>query len=326
MAANERVEPKEDPVDPNRRIVDPHHHLYDRPGNRYLVNELLADTRAGHNVTHTVFIECSAFYRDSGPEALRPVGETEFVASQARETDRRDSSRLAGIVGYTDLSAGDVLDEVLQAHAAAGDGRFRGIRHGTAWDDEGKLHSREPKDLMTHPGFRRGVARLGELGFSFDAWLYHPQLGQLADVASAAEGTTIVVNHLGMPLYVKSPGAREPIRTPWRQGMRLLAERRNVVVKLGGIGMDFGFGTDWSSRERAPGSDEVAAWWSDDIRFAIDTFGPSRCMFESNFPVDRAAFGYTVLWNVFQKIAAGYSDVEQDELFSGTAARVYRIT
>jgi L-fuconolactonase len=319
---------REEPVDPQRRIVDAHHHLNPADDHRYLLDDLISDTRAGHNITHTVYVEAMAGYRPEGPEALRPVGETEFVAAQARESDGR-ATRIAAIVPFADLTLGDGLDEVLDAHEIAGEGRFRGIRHPMAWDASPEVpagYMNPPPGLMADKGFRRGVARLGDQEYSLDAWLYHPQLPELAKLAEAAAGTTIVVNHLGVPLNVGPYANREAVRPEWQQGMYQLAACPNVVVKLGGIGMDsYLFRTGWSSWARPPGSDEVVEWWGDDIRWCIDTFGPSRCMFESNYPVDRDAVGYTVTWNAFQKIAATYSDEEQDDLFAGTAARVYRI-
>jgi L-fuconolactonase len=319
---------KEEPVDPVRQIVDSHHHLHDWENNSYLVDDLISDTRSGHNVTHTVCCETSANYREDGPEALRPVGETEFFAAQARESDGR-ATRIAAIVAFADLTLGDGLDEVLEAHEVAGGGRFRGIRHPTAWTSSPDVpagYMTPPPDLMADEGLRRGVARLGERGYSYDAWIYHPQLPELAGLVEAADGTAIVLNHLGVPLNVGPYADRDAVRSQWRSGMRQLAACPNAVVKVGGIGMDsYFYRTGWSSRARPPGSDEVVAWWGDDIRWCIDTFGPSRCMFESNYPVDRDAVGYTVLWNAFQKIAATYSGDEQDDLFAGTAARVYRI-
>jgi L-fuconolactonase len=319
---------KEEPVDPVRQIVDAHHHLHGWENNSYLVDDLISDTRSGHNVTRTVCCETSASYREDGPVPLRPVGETEFFAAQARESDGR-ATRIAAIVAFADLTLGDGLDEVLEAHEIAGGGRFRGIRHPTAWTASPEVpagYKDPPPDLMGDEGFRRGVARLGERGYSFDAWVYHPQLPELAKLAGAVEGTTIVLNHLGVPLNVGPYADRDAVRTQWRGGMSQLAACPNATVKLGGIGMDtYLFRTGWSARARPPGSDEVVAWWGDDIRWCIDVFGPSRCMFESNYPVDRDAIGYTVIWNAFQKIAAAYSDTEQDDLFAGTAARVYRI-
>lgn len=318
----------EDPVDPLRRIVDAHHHLYGTGDGTYLLDDLLSDTTAGHNVTHTVVVEGGRGHRRDGPAALRPVGETELAAAQAQASDRCPT-RIAALVPMADLSLGDAVDEVLDAHERAAGGRLRGIRHATGWDPSGHVpsgHTRPRPGLMAEPGFRRGVERLGERGYSFDAWLYHPQLPQLADLAAAVDGTTVIVDHLGGPLNVGPYRDRDAVRLVWRSGMEQLAARPNVVVKLGGIGMDRRFfGTGWSSWPRPPRSDDVVAWWGDDIRWCIDTFGPSRCMFESNYPVDRQSLGYTVLWNAFQKIAAGYSDAEQNALFADTATRVYRI-
>jgi predicted TIM-barrel fold metal-dependent hydrolase len=178
---------------------------------------------------------------------------------------------------------------------------------------------------MRETVFRRGVALLGEKGYSFDAWLYHPQLLELAELAHAVPETTFILNHFGGPLRIGPYRNRDDVEARWQEGMRRLAGCPNVVVKLGGVGMDSYFSTGWASRRRPPGSDEVAEWWRDDIRWCIDTFGPSRCMFESNYPFDRQALGYTIIWNAFQKVAAIYSEGEQNALFADTAARVYRI-
>jgi L-fuconolactonase len=318
---------KETPLDSKRRIVDSHHHLWDRgPTSKYLVEDLLVDTRSGHNVTDTVFVECRTSFRQTGPRPLKPVGETEFVAKQSHASEGR-GTRISGIVSFADLRLGDAVEEVLNAHEVAGAGRFRGIRHSTTWDADPNIRmgAKDDPELMVGDEFRRGVSRLGHSGYSFDAWVYHPQLDQLADLARASEGTTIVVDHLGGPLGIGRYTNRDDVRSHWRAGMATIATCPNVVVKLGGIGMDYKFGTGWSARDRPPGSDEVVRWWGDDIRWCVDTFGPNRCMFESNYPVDRQSMSYTVLWNAFQKVAASYTDDEQNALFSGTAVRVYRI-
>jgi predicted TIM-barrel fold metal-dependent hydrolase len=338
MTATEPLEwitlTKEVPVDPNRRIVDPHHHLHQAGTDKqiYLLDDLLSHTRAGHNVTHTVFVEAGTGFRPDGPQALRPVGETEFVASQARQSDRRPT-RVAAIIAFADLTLGTGLDEVLEAHETAGQGRFRGIRHATTWDASPEVYSGgwpgwtdPPPGLMAQDSFRSGVARLGERGYLFEAYLYHPQIPELVSLAQAFENMTMVLDHLGMPLNVGPYQDRDAVRSEWRGGLRLLASCPNTVIKLGGMGMDsWFFGAGWSSRQCPPGSDDVVDYWGEDIRWCIDALGPSRCMFESNYPVDRATLDYTVIWNAFQKIAADYSAREQDDLFAGTAARVYQI-
>jgi predicted TIM-barrel fold metal-dependent hydrolase len=311
---------REEAVDPVRRIVDPHHHLWDGDDvHRYRLEELVRDTRGSHNVTDTVFLECSASYRADGPEQLLPVGETEFVREEALESDR-GATRISGIVGFADLTLGDALDTVLDAHEAAGRGRFRGIRHQLTPDT-----TRHTPGSPTDPAFRRGVEQLGARGYTFDAWAFPAQLLDLADLARAAEATTIVVDHLGAPIAIPPYDDEAETRAMWQRGLRALAECPNVVLKLGGIGMDHYFATGWTARERPPDSNEVAARWRDTICWCIDTFGPARCMFESNFPADRQALDYSVIWNTFQRVAESYSAAEQDSLFANTAARVYRI-
>jgi L-fuconolactonase len=319
---------KEAPLDPERRIIDAHHHLWDLGGvSKYLAEDLLRDTRSGHNVTETVYVECHSFYRKTGPKPLLPVGETEFVVEQALASEGRGTQVAAGIVAFADLRLGEAVEEVLTAHEAAGEGRFRGIRQGATWDADlrVRLGSRTSPELLAEEGFRRGVACLGHHGYSFDAWLYHPQLAQLPDLARTCGKTTIVLNHMGGPLGVGPYRNRDEVRSHWRAGMAMVAACPNVFVKLGGIGMDYKFGTGWSDRDRPPGSDEVARWWGEDIRWCLDTFGPDRCLFASNYPVDRQSMSYSVLWNAFKKMVAGYTPEEQDAVFAGTAGRVYRI-
>jgi predicted TIM-barrel fold metal-dependent hydrolase len=319
----------EPPVDPERRIVDPHHHLWQQGGWKYRIADYARDAATGHNITSTVFIECQGSYRQSGPDELRPVGETEFVAAEARQAADRDP-HVAALVAHADLALGDGVEAVLAAHETAGDGLFRGIRHMTTWSADPNPHAHTGADadpaLLSRYDFRRALARLGDMGYSFDAFVFHSQLPELADATRAVEGTTFILDHLGAPMLgTASNHDRVEIRAQWRAGMRDVAKCENVVVKLGALGMDGMFGTGWSSRERPPDSDEVAAWWGDDIRFCIDTFGPGRCMFESNYPIDRESLGYGVIWNAFQKIAGAYTNAEQDQLFAATAERVYRL-
>ncbi len=323
---------REGAVDAARPIIDPHHHLWDRGGSTYLAPQLLDDLTATHNVVKTVFVECRASYDKTREAPMQPVGETVFAAAEAAAAEAADSAggpRIAGIVGHADMMLGEAAAEVLAAHDEAGGGRFRGVRHATAWDDSDEVrngHSRPFEQMMATGRFRAGVRTLAEMGFSFDAWLYHPQLPELGALAAAAPEATIVVNHLGGPLGIGPyRGDRSRVRADWRASVERLAARPNVFLKLGGIGMDDYFATGWAARAVPPGSEEVAEHWGDDVRLCIDCFGPGRCMFESNFPVDRQTLTYPVVWNAFQIMASGYTDAEQDDLFSGTAARVYRL-
>ena len=320
----------EEPLDPELPICDPHHHLWDRPNSRYLLPDLLADTGAGHNITHTVFVECSEAYREGGPEEMRPVGETEFVEGVAAENARRRRSRTnvaAGIVGFADLTLGARVTPVLEAHAQAGKGRFRGIRHSCAWDASPDIrrYKSPPKGQLLDPRFRQGIARLQEMGLSFDAWHYHTQFMELVDLARVFPDLSIILDHVGGPLGTGPyAGRREEVFQVWKRGIAELATCQNVAVKLGGLAMPVcGFG--WEGRPKPPSSEELAKAWAPYYLFCIEKFGPNRCMFESNFPVDKASCSYTVLWNAFKRIAQGFSPAERTALFRGTAARVYRL-
>jgi predicted TIM-barrel fold metal-dependent hydrolase len=320
---------QEAPVDPKRPIIDAHHHLW-REGQglagapEYRFDNLLADIN-GHNVVGTVFVECGASYRPDGPEPFRPVGETEFAAAEAT---RSASSRapILGIVSFADITMGDAVQDVLEAHAVAGRGLFRGIRHIAGHDLKMARPDRLPsRNLLADAAFRQGLKCLGQNEYSFDTFVFHTQLRELAELIQCVPGTLFILNHLGVPVNRGVHGTRAEVTRVWRDGMHKLASCQNVVVKLGGIGMDSMFGMGWGALPRPPDSDHVVEWWGDDIRFCIDTFGPQRCIFESNFPVDRWSLGYTVLWNAFQKIAAAYSEEEQNALFAENAQRIYRL-
>jgi L-fuconolactonase len=322
-----RAEPA---LEPGLPIVDPHHHLWDRPGWRYLLPELLADTGQGHNVVATVFVQCRAMHRADGPEEFRPVGETEFVngiAAMSASGGYGPTRVCAGIVGHVDLTIGARAREVLEAHIRAGGGRFRGIRHISAWDPDPVIMNpayTPPEDMLARPGFRQGFAQLGELGLSFDAWLYHPQIHWLTGLARAFPETPIVLDHVGGPLGIRGyAGRREEVFAAWKASMAELAGCPNVHVKLGGLGMRInGFGFEEAAEP--PSSDTLAAAWKPWIETTIALFGARRCMFESNFPVDKGSYGYGVFWNACKKLAAGAS-AEKAALFSGTAARFYKL-
>ena len=317
-------------LEPGLPFCDPHHHLWDHPTSRYLLDELLLDTGSGHNVMSTVFVECASMYRADGPESMKCVGETEFVNGVAAMTasGRYGPIRVAaGIVSLADLTLGARVGEVLDAHMAVGR-RFKGIRHAVGWDAADAIrnsHTNPTEGLLLDAKFREGFRELGRRGLSFDAWLYHPQIPQLTDLARAFPDTTIILDHFGGPLGVGPyEGRRAEVFAQWKRSISELATCPNVVAKLGGIAMPInGFG--FHKRERPATSDELVAAAGDYYRHTIDCFGPQRCMFESNFPVDKASCSYRTLWNAFKKIASGATAAEKAALFHDTAARVYRL-
>jgi len=320
----------EEVLEPQLPIVDPHHHLWDHPQNRYLLDELLADTGSGHHITTTVFVECMSMYRADGPDEMKPVGETEFVNGVAAmsASGRYGATRVAAaIVSFADLTLGERVGAVLDAHLAASP-RFRGIRHAAGWDasdDVRNSHTKPPRGLFLESGFRRGFAELGRRGLSFEAWLYHPQLADLVDLAKAFPETTIVLDHFGGPLGIGPyAGKRAEIFQDWKRAIRNVADCPNVVAKLGGLVMPLnGFGLH--KRAEPVTSVELSDLTREWYLHAIDAFGPARCMFESNFPVDKVSCSYRVLWNSFKRIAATSSAAEKAAMFSGTATRVYRL-
>ena len=317
---------QEEIVDAERSIVDPHHHMW---RDRYVLDDLWADTESGHNVAKTVFIECRSEYREDGPEHLRPVGETEFMAGIARASRGRGRAEISGIVAYTDLAqdAGRVR-EVCDAHRDASDGLFRGIRHGGAYEPGRQSLWGDPAkqpDIYARRDFRKGVGLLGDLDLVYDTWHHHHQNRRFAEFARAVPATVMVLNHLGSPVGSSiSADEREEVLAQWKRDMVELAACENVMIKLGGLGMPSDhFG--WHLRDAPATSDEVVAAQRDYYLYAIDCFGPERCMFESNFPVDKLSMSYHVYWNAMKKIAAAFSESEKHSLFSGTATRVYNL-
>lgn len=318
-------------LEPELEIVDPHHHLWSAASSVYGVYDLAdlsIDTSSGHNVVETVFIDCGSNYLTDGPEHLRPVGETIFVAGRADESEQTPGARIAAIVSHADLTLGAGVAEVLEAHVAAAGGRFRGIRHsGARADDDAVARFRvePPAGLYRQADFQAGARALAAMGLSFEAWQYHPQLGDVAALAAAVPELTIVVNHLGGPLGVgRYAGQEAAVDAELRAGLTEVAGHPNVSLKLGGIGMPR-FGAEANPDGSSVTSARLVERWGDLLRFGIDTFGPNRAMFESNFPVDGETAGYGVLWNAFKQVSAGYSPAERALLFAGTARRVYRL-
>jgi predicted TIM-barrel fold metal-dependent hydrolase len=321
----------EDILDPGQMIVDPHHHLWDRPGWRYLLDEMLADIRSGHDVRATVFVQARAMHRAGGPAEMQPVGETEFangIAAMCASGGYGDVLVCAGIVGHADLRLGDAVRPVLEAHIRAGGDRFRGIRHTATWDPEPAMLNpayQPAEDMLDSADFRAGFAHLAPLGLSFEAWLYFHQIPRLTALARAFPGTPIVLNHCGGILGIhRFTGKRDQVFAEWSRHMRDLATCPNVSVKLGGLGMRLpGFGLEQGAA--APSSAQLAEAWRPWMEACIAIFGTSRCMFESNFPVDKGGYGYVAGSNAFKRLAQGASAAEKADLFWRSATRFYRL-
>ncbi|MCB0160514.1 MAG: amidohydrolase family protein [Caldilineaceae bacterium] len=316
----ERVQ--EDAFDPDLPICDPHHHFF-ADSTRYVTYmppDARKDMVGPHRIMETVFVECREGYRRSGPESMKPVGETEFVVELVAGQPDETPLLAAGIVGHADLTLGANVAEVLEAHLAAAPGRFKGIRHATAYAPDRQSYGSSPPNLLHDRDFRAGFACLAQYGLTFDALIYAHQMADLANLAAAFPGTTIVLDHIGMPLNVGGPA--QEVAQAWRDGITELAQRPNVVVKLGGLGMtQSGFG--WHAQVTPPDSETLAEQTAPFYLWCVEHFGVERCMFESNFPVDQVSYSYSVLWNSFQRMTAGFSWAERVALFRGTALRVY---
>jgi len=320
-------------LEPDLPIIDPHHHFWDSPQRgQYLLPGLLSDIGGGHNIVSTVFLECRAMYRKAGTREMAPVGEVEFVngiAAMSASGNYGPCRVAEAIVGGGDLTVGASVRELFEAEIAVAGGRLRGIRHGVAWDTHKEISdfaSRAvPLHLVLDAKFREGFAQLAPLGLSFESWQYHPQLPDAIDLARAFPGTSIILNHVGGILGVGPySGRRQEVLASWKKDIVELAKCPNVTMKLGGLGM-VSVGYDFHERDLPPSSEDLAAAWRPYIETCIEAFGANRCMFESNFPPDKQSCGYTELWNAFKRITANASATEKTALYSGTAARVYRM-
>jgi len=325
----------EQAIEPDLPICDPHHHLWDlRPARlapRYLLDEILADVQSGHNVVSTVFIECASMFKADGPDTMRPVGEVEFVngiAAMSASGQYGTPRIAAGIVGTANLLLGDAVAAVLDAQLVAGGGRFRGIRLGGTWDASPEVpnhRTHPPQGMFLRRDFRAGFAHLAPRQLTFEAWCYHHQIPEVSDLARAFPDTTIILDHCGGPIGIGPyAGKADEVYSQWRTHVRELATCPNVVAKVGGLQMEVN-GYDWHTRPRPPTSQELADATRRYYEYIIEQFGAERCMFESNFPVDKVSCSYVVLWNAFKRLTAGASADEKAKLFHDTAARIYRL-
>ena len=318
----------EDVLDPNLPIVDAHHHLWEESGSPYLLKEICEDVGDGHTVAGTVFVQAHYGYRKDGPAELAPVGETEKVVAIARHALASGCpTRVAqGIVAFADLTLGDGVEQVLEAHSAVAGSALKGVRHSVSRDEhfpDGIVIRPAPARLLSDQAYRAGLRQVAKRGLVYDAMLYHAQIPELTEMARVHADLPIVLDHLGCILGVGPYEGREPEAfSSWRAAMRELAACPNVSVKFGGLGMIL-CGARWHEHPQPPGSSELADAWRPCFETCMDLFGPARCMFESNFPVDKAMYSYRTLWNAFKRLSGDMSADERAALFAGTAQRIY---
>jgi L-fuconolactonase len=330
-----RYDGRDEPIlEPDLEIIDSHHHFFDLPHMRYMFEDYLSDIYAGHNVVASTYAATETMVRIDGPDVLRPLGEVEFangVAAMSASGNYGPSRVCAAIVGFADLTRGDQIAELLDRCLAASPDRFRGVRQTTLDAPNDSVFrfvmgaARPVQGILHNPGFPLGFRHLGPRGLTFDASIFHHQAPDLAALADAFPDTTIVLNHMGIALRMDlDEDARAAVFEEWRAGIAQIAERDNVVCKVGGLGMPF-WGLGFEARTDPVGSSELAMAWAPWIDVAIETFGPDRCMMESNYPPDGRSAGYVPLWNALKRVAHDYSPDEKAALFHNTAARVYRI-
>ncbi len=317
----------EDAIEPELIICDSHHHLWYRTNHDYTVEDFLEDTAGGHYISQTVYVESWLMLRENWPLGMQPASEAELVQSVIKPNASVKTNVAAGIVGFADLSLGDAVAQILESHLAASRERFRGIRHVCHWDPSPEIKPpwETPRGLMSFPEFREGFAQLHKYGLSFDACVFHPQLMELVDLVRAFPDTTIILNHMGNPLGI-GPYAkrRDEVYSDWKRGIAALAAYQNVFVKLGGLGMDI-YGFDWNKYDTPPTSAKLAEAMKPYFDWCVEQFGVNRCMFESNFPVDKGSYSYTVLWSAFKRVTKDFSRDERRALLHDTAVKVYRL-
>ena len=325
----------EDPILPNIPIIDPHHHLWDVGFGRYYIEELLEDINSsGHNIVSTVYIMSSSntkIYSKDGLEEFKPLTEIEFATSEGKRADLIPNNKVkvnASIVGSVDLTYGNKLQPVLEKAVNISEGRLKGIRMLLASHTDPRISSGAVKSdlgLMLHPNFIDGAKCVQDANLSLDFWIYHTQLNEMEKIARALPDLTIILNHIGGPIHLgEYEGKQAATHREWRSAMMRLSRIPNINVKLGGLGMAVN-GAKFHNSKFPPNSVQLSDVWKPWIYETIDMFGFDRCMFESNFPVDKGSCSYGALWNAFKIIAKDMSDDEINKLFSKNAAKIYKI-
>lgn len=291
-----------------------------------MVDEFLGDAQDGHRVVQSVFIQCRTGYKHGTLDS--PALETTAIA-HATHANQGQASTVrvgAGIVGYADMRGGAGIAPLLDAHIASGCGRFKGVRHIVSWADGPEFQVEgypTSPGMMSTPEFGAALQQLAVRDLSFEAMVYHTQLGELATIARTHDDTRFVLNHIGLPLGIGAfSSLKDQAFADWRAGLQAVAGCENVYIKLGGMGMHM-LGLPLDSETGPLTSQRIAEAYRPYVDECVSAFGADRCMFESNFPVDRRRCDYRTLWNAFKRIASSYTEDEKDMLFSQTARHCY---
>ena len=325
---------KEEIINPELPIIDPHHHLWNGDNQLassfpYLIDNLSEDTNSGHNIVGTIFMECAQGYYQEGEDKYKPIGETEYVMKVIKDSKKTsNSANIIGIISFADLMLGSKVKDVLNQHILIGEGLFKGIRHAAGWDQSNEIHnshSNPIKNIYYDPSFRKGAEELIKLNLTFDSWHYHNQISDLSIFAKDYPELTIIHDHFGGPLGVGPyQGKKQEIFKKWKDDISQLSENKNVHSKLGGLAMPVN-GWNFHKQDKPATSDQIIEMHYDYYLHAIECFGVDRCMFESNFPVDRRSISYHVLWNAFKKMVSNYSNEDKNKLFFQNAKDIYGV-
>lgn len=271
-------------------------------------------------------VHVEAEWRDRS--ALGPAAETRWLDGLFPAAG---TPRLGGIVAYADLRKPSVK-QLLDAHYGAST-RLRGIRQMLAFDtDEAIMRFCDQPALALATDFRRGFERLQDYSLSFDAWVFHHQLAELADLARAFPEQLFVLDHMGTPIglggpfasYGRNAAARDVILKTWQYGMAELAECPNVRVKLSGLFMPV-VGWGFEHRKEAVSAQELLDCFAPHAQFVLQQFGVDRCLFASNFPMDKVSLSLQQLYQLYAAVAADYSSADQRKLFYDNARQIYRL-
>ncbi|ANI80143.1 amidohydrolase family protein [Sphingobium sp. EP60837] len=329
---NKRLDGRDEPIlEPELAIIDSHFHLFDRPGNRYMLEEYLFDVAGGHNIIASIYCETQAFIRADGPELLRPLGEVEFangIAAMSASGIYGPCKVNHGIVGHANLTLGAQVGELLDRCINLAPERFRGVRHITMdYPDERPyryfMSGRPPMGVMDTTGFPLGLAEVDKRGLVFDTAVFDPLLPTLTGFVDKFPNLRFVLNHMGTAVGIDmTADERVELFQSWSASLRELARRPNVYCKVGGMGMPH-WGLEFELREDVVGSSVLAEAWRPYVETAIEAFGADRCMMESNFPPDSRTGGFVPIWNAYKLITRNATEDEKTALYRGTAARVY---